>query len=651
MSKTSEQSPQMSRVGALADDMIGQGQEVLSCDLNDDDLNLLFEHSIPSFNIKDGTLEFTSLEERNQFAAEFHFNEYAQKSDQSDQAWFTKAQSVWTREISSRDHAAGRLLALKFSGDETLTAAAELVASKAFDVFDALHLVEAALPYLDRPSVDALVAICRAQHEKTKNDYCHAIFFNHLEKYIQRWPDLCVSILDEMRGEIEEPTAALYSAATFALSLHDQEEAVERILVDVESNYSSLSSNALWILGRLISLKRVPSRFQQQSCDAIERSSNSETEEKRKAAIFAMASAAPTIEPLANQLTKLSASGDTTALLALSNLLFHELDNLRDHKNFEQWAEALVLLPREASVALRNFDWILSHMVENQQHELVQSCLKNWLNKNPGSGPIDRDFADTFQSTINKIKSDGNFLSEIITSWFLEDKQEILSGLASILNDLYISKMKIVLLHKPLVDDLNHDDLKLLIQHILGVVTNEDQLISLMLSLLNTKNAEKRTFGFLEEVFCREIGLDYPEHSIQELNAIVDKYKNKNVTNLCQSILSHIQEYLNCLSELPRIDELKPSQKISDAFTRARHKSIAQHMEMAEEKSVFSKLVTKIPIKAGRATFSYHNAQYSEISPLHSISHSITLPRRHVMDAVGYEISRLHYRLAKRDAE
>jgi hypothetical protein len=72
-------------------------------------------------------------------------------------------------------------------------------------------------------------------------------------------------------------------------------------------------------------------------------------------------------------------------------------------------------------------------------------------------------------------------------------------------------------------------------------------------------------------------------------------------------------------------------------------------IEEAQKDSIFRQIATEIPIKAGIGTFSFRNGTYSDTSFLKSFSHSVSLPRRYVLDSIGYDISRLYYRIAKRE--
>ena len=70
-----------------------------------------------------------------------------------------------------------------------------------------------------------------------------------------------------------------------------------------------------------------------------------------------------------------------------------------------------------------------------------------------------------------------------------------------------------------------------------------------------------------------------------------------------------------------------------------------------KEKSFIFELASQIILKAGVGSFYYNDLDekgYSETSYLHEFSSSYSLPRRYVMDNIGYDISIAQFRCAKR---
>lgn len=80
---------------------------------------------------------------------------------------------------------------------------------------------------------------------------------------------------------------------------------------------------------------------------------------------------------------------------------------------------------------------------------------------------------------------------------------------------------------------------------------------------------------------------------------------------------------------------------------------MAKTQEAINEGSLVFKIATRIQLKAGIASFYYNDdfgSGYSEPSYLHPFSSSYSLPRRYVMDNVGYELRTIMLKTAKKDA-
>ncbi len=146
-----------------------------------------------------------------------------------------------------------------------------------------------------------------------------------------------------------------------------------------------------------------------------------------------------------------------------------------------------------------------------------------------------------------------------------------------------------------------------------------------------------------------EIGEDYPESTIDILKKAKDNLTEPDWINFYSFIVDEIEGHLKSLETLPNLVELRPSPSLQRKFALAREKQMNNATEEAQKKSIIRQLATEIPIKAGHAWFSFREGSYTNSSYMQSFSHSVTLPRRHVLDSVGYDISHLFMRLAKRE--
>jgi hypothetical protein len=110
------------------------------------------------------------------------------------------------------------------------------------DVFDVLHVIKAALPYLNELVVGEIFKLCAAQNEGTKNDLFAGLIFSELEKFFVRQPNTARAAHLFFRDNIAEETANLHLVSLIALAKSSPEDAVRFALEDVESQNVTLKS-------------------------------------------------------------------------------------------------------------------------------------------------------------------------------------------------------------------------------------------------------------------------------------------------------------------------------------------------------------------------------------------------------------------------
>ncbi|MBE3492238.1 hypothetical protein IM284_19710, partial [Enterobacter cloacae complex sp. P12RS] len=206
----------------------------------------------------------------------------------------------------------------------------------------------------------------------------------------------------------------------------------------------------------------------------------------------------------------------------------------------------------------------------------------------------------------------------------------------------------------PIINNFTERDLIFLVHRTLGYITNEKHLMSSILSLLNIDAANKRTDKIVLSVISNEIALDYPNYVIEVIRECKNKIRNKRnrTLKIYNEILVRTEDYLNSLKTHPRIKEFEPPSAYVLSFQKERNKVMAKTQEALNEDSLVFKIATRIQLKAGIASFYYNDnfgSGYSEPSYLYPFSSSYSLPRRYVMDNVGYELRTIMLKTAKKD--
>jgi hypothetical protein len=636
MSKTEDEFENI--VGALALELHNSDSEDLTCDVPKMGFQFTPELNTPDYQVEGEKLRFTSLEARNRIVSTHVFKEKRHALGDS-MEWMAVAHDLWRHEIGNKDSAAGRFLALIHETNDVCTIAAAAISSKTIKVFDALQIVASALPYLKSLSAEEVWKLCEAQHELTKDDSMAGILFSRLGSSLVRFPTVCRSIHERLRSEITDAVENLHPTAVVALAGSSPQEALELSLKDAESQNELLKSMALWTLGRLIVLSLIDLKSLSRVSDVVISNMSSPAERVRRTAIFAAANATPKTDAFVEALTYCGHSADELSLAAITQAVWANFDETKSKSYFPSWLKFLCKLPPNSKGILDQFDHILSRLLKDAAHQnIVFSCLTEWVTLNSKGGPHDDSVPEYFEMSTIELARHPVYLSELVTEWLLADNKKLASAAAGLLRYLNVHGLEKPELSVEKLDTLQPADLLFLARRLLGFVFTENHLLSLSMSFFKTKDAPKRTFPILRPLFIDEVGYDYPNSTIQVLEAADALEDRPEFKAFYSSTTEALRSHMQALDALPRMTELRPPPTLQRQFAKARAKQINKAMMAERKKSIIRQIVTEVPIKAGIGWFSFRDGAYTEPSYLKSISHSVELPRRATLDTVGAEL-------------
>jgi len=326
--------------------------------------------------------------------------------------WLHVAHDVWQHEIGNDDSVAGRLLALVHEAEDIFLIAARTIESETIEVFDVLHVVEAALPFLRKIEPESICALCTAQHERTKNDLASGVFFSQLEMRLTRLPDTCRLIHTHLRSDISQDTVALHPTSILALAYSSGGEAVTLAYEDAESQNVTLRRAALWTLGRLLTTARVTKATIPAVSTIIIANMSDPDEQVRRTAIHAAAQAITVTRRFDLSLLDMGKIGDQEVLAALSQVLLFNANNMKGKAGFKKWVRLLCNLKPSSKGAIDYFDNILRKLIsDDMQQQFVISCLTEWTKNNVNYTHRDNYFAELFDSTVLELSKRKELLS------------------------------------------------------------------------------------------------------------------------------------------------------------------------------------------------------------------------------------------------
>lgn len=637
-------------IGAIALDIHVNRPEELSCDLPTARQWSVPQAETADYQIDNNTVHFPSLEARNRIVAAHTFKEKGEALADDAQGWLSIAQDLWLNETDHPDSAAGRLLALVHETCDIFSIAASVISHQPIRVFEILHIIESAFPYIGELPPDGILTLCEAQYAPTKNDMAAWEFFSKLESVLKDQPEVCRAILARLRNEAVEATLNLHQTALVSLAKSSSEEAIRLALEDVEASNPNLKSAAIWTLGQLLTLSLIPPHVCPAVYSTIITNLSSPVDNVRQTAIRAAARAAHLTEAFDECLTTLAESADAGALYAVAEALNLNLAVMKDKTKYKDWVRFLCKVPPTDRGTIDRFDHILRRLISDEsQRQFALSCFTEWVSANSQDAPLDSTIAKLFGSTISELAKCTELLELVITDWFLSDSQRLASAATGLLSYQEGHGLKEPKFSIERLDELEQDDLLFLARRLVGFVFSKDHRLSLAMSFLKTKNAQQRTFGILRSLFVDELGYDYPLSTMEALESAKAEETEPELITFLSGLIEAIKKRIDALDALPRIAELIPPPAIQRQFAKARAKEINKLMEDAQKDSVFIQLVTHIPVKAGTGFFSFHDGSYNEATQMQLHSQSVELPQRAVLDTVGYELSLTLLRSIKRE--
>ena len=362
------------------------------------------EAALPDgWRLVDGAIEFNSLAERNEMVAHAVFENLLSSAEIDPSALFELAYKLWRPEIGHSDQASGRLLALASESVDVLAFGAQRIRDGS-PVFNVLHLVQAALPYLGELEVPSIIDLFVAKHELTKNDLAGGAIHGALETWLEKRPRRAQELHARILDSLSEVTSSLLGNAVVALSKTDYSTAIEIARADAKSGVLIRAQSGAWTLGRLLLDDRAPPAsidvVAEAVIDLIESAQGDLRSQAIRAAVGAMHATSafdPILQCLAN-------AGDQAVLCAAATAMFLKSNELRERGVTQRWLELRTALRPEFKGAIRDLDHAMSRLLaEPANASMVVSTLGQWVVKHGQRVPIDSETAELFDDTVHML--------------------------------------------------------------------------------------------------------------------------------------------------------------------------------------------------------------------------------------------------------
>ncbi len=604
----------------------------------------------PGASVNGGRLRFARLEDRNSAAALDVLAELGDPPFDEHLVWVA-AYDLWRREIGNADMASGRFLVAVHPWVSVLRLATTRITRPA-DVFDALHLVEATLPYLEAVELSDVVTLCDAEQPHTVNDLAGGAFYHALSSWFGRKPATARDMVELLLAQPCKTRGNLLGAAWMAWFASDPQASVSRLVdADIRSDLTELHQVTCWIAGRMLTEPSLSAELAPALEARILLRIANEDVVQRQAGLRAAGAVLHLRRTFDEALRARIAAGDQDAAGCVAQALSRNHGDLLQAGIFFEWLPLCVGLGDGFDRALDGLDYSLSQLLrpESAHVEPVLEFLEAWVRVHLRSTIGKREFADRFDACAQALRSHPPLLARVFTRWMLADGQATANAAAHLVSDIRSDGRMAIEFDRAVLDTATEADLLYVVRRMLGFLIEPKQMITLALSLLDLRNAKGRVLPFLRWMLYEEIGYDYPGTTSDALKRRAAQEMDTDVRELLGSIAAQLEADMSALEALPRLRELKVPMTLRRDLAKARAKAMQSSIREAQKQSVFARLVTQVHIKAGETSFQHHGESWTE--PMHFASHSVSfeMPRREVLDPVGNAYRRLQLRTANRD--
>lgn len=613
-------------------------------------LTLLPTDSAPSedldgvFTLSSNGIFFSTVSARNRSIADFIFDSLDSAAPDFEDALFNAAYKLWRDEIGRADMVAGRLLALASKTIDVISAASNRILAGS-DLWNTLHLLEAAIPFLNEMPPASLISLLEVVFDRLQNDLAGGAIHGAIEDWYASRPDPAIVLHTQVLERLTPQSSSLLINAVFAISRSNFETATAMALADILSDDAIRSSAGVWTAGRMILAGDGPLEYSVALRTAILQQLESGSALPRAQAIRAAARAVLVDGAFELPVRALCRAEDQQMLFALTQQMSFNCTAYADRNDLAQLLEDVALLAPVVHGDGSSLDHALAFFARNTLHQAaVIKYLEKWTQRHGRRTGYDKLVAKNFPETISIVGSDESMSRRVVTNWLLADSPTLPAQLQEILERSTGSLAP--RLDMSILRELQEADIVFLARRMLGFLHDRKHLTSLVLSLLESSDAESKFYSLVRTMMVSEIGYDYPGSTIAACKAAVEEMPEHR--DLLNAMVADLEDGEAALGALPRAKELMPPMHLRRMFASARAKQMGKALAEADKKSIFFQLAKRITIKAGRGMFAYRQGEFSGATQMHTISHEIELPRREVFDPVGCAIRRLHFQIATR---
>lgn len=562
---------------------------------------------------------------------------------------FEQLQKIWGNEIGEKDKKSTELIVElnKKHGVDFCEFAVQAI-DGGFSCFDAHHLLEDAIPFLELNITSTYKYLYRL-FDCMKNDLMSGSQYRPVANLAKKQPRFARELLEDLIRS-GEPFAVGYISTIFEnLPNIGIEDLHSEILTLISHIKEPVVQGAVIVLGNLKYDIKANKEIIEKTFiifdELLERNSESINQ--------AIASSLGELYYLGfeaqSRLLALSKRNDPQICFQVSRFLLFQYKNLTNDEWFKELLMTLSSTPCQYKGIIDNLDHVLYGLLETENNQILVECFfTEWL-LNSDYLKSEHKLDSLFGSTLSKLSEDAVFFDTLVTKYFNHDNYKVNQTASELIRYSNLYKKCSINLDQSIIKSLDIDDVLYICRKILGYLFDVKSLSSLIYSILTAKPKDTNVKGLVRDIFLNQIGMDYPGTTLQFLK---EKLSATDLTveleSTLREIIDALESHLNMIESLPRLNELFVPQRLSYQISLEESKNMNKAMEEAQKGSITSLIATKIPLKYGKSWFSYRNGKYCSPSNLSSFSHSVEIPRSEIDNPVSASMKRAGFRMAKR---
>lgn len=510
------------------------------------------------------------------------------------------------------------------------------------EVIQAMSLIGASLHFFDDSAFQNLYNVLLRQYNCTQHNLMETSFFHRLVSVFVQRPEVARSLLVRQREDISEATSGIYLAATTALFSKGQKKLVEETLDDIASPSIPLRNSALVALCFYRGTNSLSDSLNKKIDKKLKWALQSSDDSARDSILDAVGRYIGGLD-LLDDLMNLSGDLNVRAAWVACKLMSKNLNNIvpARSKQLHQCIEVLA----QAEVNLNYLDNIFAALLNDLETvEEACICMSTWVCSAP-SMEVALNFPLLFPQTCYVLTASPQISAFVLSRLLLHENRRV----SLVLNEIYTGNGQLVeaearnLAHsKLLVTNYNLSEFELLAYRTVGFLEGII-VVPLLVSLMVAENLTPEKI-LVFEFLLEQVSYDYPNRTIESLEAVGRTYPQRE--RWSKTLVQRIESVWNTRKDLTAIKEIQPTTRLSESIARQRQLEFEEGLDASSENSVFSKLVTKIPVKAGtQVRMTKQNSNL--VMDLQKVTLTYTPPKRLVTDPVGLLLNKHLHRLLK----